>query len=264
MHGKEINLTADTTTITSTNFSVDKDGNMTCNNADIKGAIKSGSTIEGSNITGSSITTPKFTVDSNGNMSCTNATITDGTLNISSSLENPQLTIRGRNYNADLVTNIYGLGITADVSGNTSIPLARLGVSNYNSALIGELTIANYGGSSQTDITPYGIVTPTVTQTSIENDKKNFELLKNALDIVKKTEIYKYNLKIQNDNDKKHIGFVIGKNYKYANEITSEIEGKQVGVDVYAMVSVLWKAVQEQQEQIEQLQKEIKELKEGK
>ena len=37
LNGKEINLTSDNTTIKSTNFSVDKNGNMECNNAKFKG-----------------------------------------------------------------------------------------------------------------------------------------------------------------------------------------------------------------------------------
>ena len=37
LNGKEINLTSDNTVIKSTNFKVDKDGNMTCNNAKISG-----------------------------------------------------------------------------------------------------------------------------------------------------------------------------------------------------------------------------------
>lgn len=37
LHGKEINLTSDNTTINSSNFKVDKNGNMTCSNANITG-----------------------------------------------------------------------------------------------------------------------------------------------------------------------------------------------------------------------------------
>ena len=83
-------------------------------------------------------------------------------------------------------------------------------------------------------------------------------MLQNGLDIIKNTHIYKYNLKTQKDTDKKHIGFVIGKDFKYREEITSQ---NNDGVDTYSMISVAYKAIQEQQEQIEQLQKAIKELK---
>ena len=116
------------------------------------------------------------------------------------------------------------------------------------------------GTGGTTNVSNTGIRTPVVTQTSIEKDKKNFEVLNNGLEIIKNTDIYKYHLKSQNDTDKKHIGFVIGDKYNYSQEITSQ---NNDGVDTYSMISVAYKAIQEQQELIEQLQKEIKELKGG-
>ena len=99
-------------------------------------------------------------------------------------------------------------------------------------------------------------------QTSKEESKKNFEKYENALEQVKNTDIYRYNLKTEDDNKKKHIGFVIGKDFNYSHDITAIDESsEEVGVDTYAMVSVLWQAVKEQQEQIEKLKKEIKSLK---
>ena len=79
------------------------------------------------------------------------------------------------------------------------------------------------------------------------------------MDIIKKTDIYKYNLKTEEDNCKKHIGFVIGDSYKYSKEITS---GENEGVDIYSMVSVCFKAIQEQQKEIELLKNQINQLKE--
>lgn len=103
-----------------------------------------------------------------------------------------------------------------------------------------------------------GITTPSLTQTSKSEFKKNFEKLENALEIVKNTDIYKYNLKTQKDNEKKHIGFVIGNDFNYSSEITNvDEEGNEIGVDIYSMESVLWKAVQEQEEMIENQQKII-------
>lgn len=116
-------------------------------------------------------------------------------------------------------------------------------------------------GINTTTIKPNGITTPTVVQTSLESEKKNFEKYENALEILKKIDIYKYNLKNEKDTDKKHIGFVIGDNYNYSKEVTS-IDNK--GVDNYSFTSLCCKAIQEQQKQIEELQKEIKELKGGK
>ena len=109
----------------------------------------------------------------------------------------------------------------------------------------------------------------TYNNSSLESQKKNIEEYKDkVLDLVKNNKIYKYNFKTEQNGDKKHIGFIIadnGGNYKTPNEV---ISSSKEGVDVYAMTSILWKAVQEYVEktdvQIEQMKKEIKELKGGK
>ena len=113
-------------------------------------------------------------------------------------------------------------------------------------------------GNGSTIVRASGITTPTLTQTSLESEKKNFEKLKNALDIIKTIDIYRYNLKTENDKDKKHIGFVIGDNYNYSKEVTSI---DNTGVDNYSFTSLCCKAIQEQQKQIEELKKEIEKLK---
>lgn len=113
-------------------------------------------------------------------------------------------------------------------------------------------------GNGSTIVRASGITTPTLTQTSLESEKKNFEKLKNALDIIKTIDIYRYNLKTENDKDKKHIGFVIGDKYNYSKEVTSL---DNTGVDNYSFTSLCCKAIQEQQKQIEELKKEIEKLK---
>lgn len=94
-----------------------------------------------------------------------------------------------------------------------------------------------------------------LTQTSLKRHKKNFEKLNNAKDILNQVDIYKYNFKNEDDNTKKSIGFVIGDNFNYSQEITSE---NNDGVNVYSMVSVLWQVVKEQQEEIKELREMIK------
>ena len=124
---------------------------------------------------------------------------------------------------------------------------------------LGRITILK-DGSVTAKITKSGNITcNSLTQTSLESKKKNFEKLENALEIIKDVDIYKYNLLDQSDEDKKHVGFVIGEGFKYRKEITSE---ENDGVDLYSMISVAYKAIQEQQEQINLLKQEIKELKE--
>lgn len=119
-------------------------------------------------------------------------------------------------------------------------------------------------GQTGTKITPSSILTPTLTQTSLEESKKNFEKYTGALEEIKKTDIYKYNLVNESDEQKKHLGFVIGKNYNYSSEITTvDKDGKEIGVDNYSMTSLCLQAIKEQQEIIEQLKQEIQTLKEG-
>lgn len=111
------------------------------------------------------------------------------------------------------------------------------------------------GVGSKTWIYEDKIQTPLLVQTSKESIKKNFEKINNAIGIIKNSEIYKYNFKLENDKDKKHIGFVIpdlGGEFKTPSEV---ILGD--GIDTYSMISVLWKAVQEQQEKIEKLEETI-------
>lgn len=114
--------------------------------------------------------------------------------------------------------------------------------------------------NGNTSIAGRGIRTPSVTQTSVEKDKKNFETLNNGLEIIKNTDIYKYNLKSQKDTDKKHIGFVIGDNYNYSQEITSE---NNDGVDTYSMISVAYKAIQELAEENRELKHRVEALEKG-
>ena len=128
----------------------------------------------------------------------------------------------------------------------------------------GYLEATNYLGSpvatfksedgSITSISGYGITTPIVNQTSSEENKKNFTKFDNALDILKDVDIYKYNFKNEQNYDKKHIGFVIGDNFKYRREITDK---KNANVEIYSMLSVLWQAVKEQQKEIEELKERI-------
>lgn len=215
LNGKEIDLTSDDINIKSKNFNVDKDGDMSCNNATVRNANIIGGNIE---MTGND-TTPTIK-------------ITDYSQN---GLEMyPSNFWMSYDYAGDIVSQY-------------------LQKSGYY--------VENESTGQSTSVDYYGITTPTLTQTSKAEVKKNFEKLENALDIVKATEIYKYNLKNEEDTTKKHIGFVIGDNYNYSKEITSK---NNDGVDIYSMVSVCMKAIQEQQEQIEILKQEIKELKGGK
>lgn len=143
------------------------------------------------------------------------------------------------------------IGINTDGTNNA----LTMGIANYNEGII------NLSGNGSTTVRARGITTPTVTQTSTESTKKNFELLEEAIGIVRNGDIYKYNLKIENDLDKKHYGFVIADedgNFETPEEVISQT-GK--GIDTYSMTSILWKACQELIFKVEKLENDIKQLK---
>lgn len=118
-------------------------------------------------------------------------------------------------------------------------------------------TIYIDGENSSTIISSTGISTPSLTQTSKEEQKKNIEkYTNNALETLKNIDIYKYNFKNESDETKKHLGFVIGEDYKYSEEVTSN---ENNGVDLYSFVSLCCKAIQEQQAEIEELKKRLEE-----
>lgn len=227
LNGKTINLTGDNTVIKSTNFNVDRNGNMTCTNANVTGTIKS-----------------------------SNATITGGSINlIGTNGGNGTLDVKNSNGTAEAF--VASDGIYANSSNGNRV---------YLYANNDEVAMYMTQGSSSTRVKPTGITTPSVTQTSKESKKKNItKYNEKALDIVKNSEIYTYNFKSENDKDKKHIGFVIGDEggeYKTPEQV---ISNDREGIENYSMTSILWKAFQEyiaeKDEQIEQLQKEIRELK---
>ena len=225
--GKIINLTSDSIDIQSNNFNVDTNGNLRCSNANVSGTITSN-----------------------------NATITGGKIVLQDSLgESGNLTI---GTSGQFETNHRSFGTTyrgpngyVDIQSDFtysggSIFVAPYESDNYNYTLIQNGSISALS----------------VTQRSKESVKKNIQKYKkNALDILRESEIYEYNFKSEKDTDKKHIGFVIGDeggNYKTPDEVISK---DREGIEHYTMTSILWKAVQEQQEIIENLQKEIKNMK---
>ena len=145
--------------------------------------------------------------------------------------------MKSPDYNVGYTDGIYD-GMTVGVNSITSTKISN---GSYSQPLI-----INANGN---------ITCVSVTQTSKKENKKNFEKLTNAKEILNNVDIYKYNFKDENDNVKKSIGFVIGDNFNYSQEITSE---NNDGANIYSMVSVLWQVVKEQQEEINQLKEMIK------
>lgn len=232
LNGKTINLTSDNTIIKSTNFNVDKNGNMTCSNAKVTGGKI--------NLQGGTKENPNFEIkNSYGKLTSTPQDI------FFNSNRSMSIVMNHDNANASgaiLYTDEVGGGLT-------------LGGNNYS----GQITLRATDSFDKTHIACYGYMEATAfNNISLADNKKNFERLENALDIIKKTDIYKYNFKNEEETSKKHIGFVIGQNYNYSKEITSK---NNDGADIYSLASVCLQAIKEQQEEIELLKQEINKLK---
>ena len=230
------------------------------------------------NLNGVVTANEKFKIKTDGSMEAVDGTFTGGNISIVDNSDTYNgARIKCYNNNLNIASFLYSNGLyigePTETSANgyiTNLDLDGLntaymeddasvdGVSIHNQGEYGAY-VRVFSPGTQTSIYSDGIWTPLLTQTSKAETKKNFVKLENALDIVKATDIYKYNLKNEEDTTKKHIGFVIGDDYNYSEEITSK---NNDGVDIYSMVSVCMKAIQEQQEQIEELQNKLKEMEE--
>lgn len=226
--GKTINMTSDNIAINSTNFNVDKNGTMTCTNANVTGTITS----------------------SNVNVSGGQINLTDN-----SNLTNAKLTIQAVDVEGSWKSTYASSG--ASFSGQ----YGAVSIDTGKDVQAGVLQVRSKIDSNNYTIIQNGNINCiSVTQRSLESAKKGFEKLSNGLDIIKNIDIYKYNMKNEDDDTKKHIGFVIGDNYKYSKEVTSN---ENDGVDLYSFVSVCCKAIQEQQEEIQELKERIEKLEKG-
>ena len=150
--------------------------------------------------------------------------------------------------NRSIYINDQYIGINSDGTSNA----VMIGITNYNEGIIKLI------GNGGTTLRASGITTPVVNQTSLLNTKKNISKAQiPALETILNSDIYKYNLKIEEDTDKKHFGLIIDKNYKTPKEIISK-EGNSI--DMYSMSSISWKAIQELDQKIEKLLNILKKI----
>lgn len=251
--GTKISL--ETGTIDSKNFKTDAEGNMTCSNA----------TITGGKI---SITSPDYTpvieLIASLNGVSTKKTMSAASILTTSIYEDTKLIKEMAFYTPDQIEFLE-----MDSTGSAYENAAHIGYS-HDSSNFGEknetamfllaknkVLLAEIG---ETCSWFKNLRYDTLSATSLENQKKNFVLFDKGLELVKNSDIYSYNLKDESDEAKKHIGVVIGEGYNTPAEILSN---DNQAVDLYSMISVAYKAIQEQQEMIDQLKEEIKVLKEG-
>ena len=207
------------------------------------------------NLTGDNITieSNNFGVDTNGNVRCNyaniyGANISGGKIELEDvSRTGDEFSIYSDNYHTMIGSSM--LSISEKGSENhVSIDLTEIGEPN--------LMISKQGGN-YTSIKGGGITTPKLTQTSLQSKKKNIEKLNiDALKLVKEADICEYNFKDEEDNNKKHIGLVIGEGYNCPEQVIDE---KGEGVEQYSLTSLLWKAVQELTDKVERLEAKLNE-----
>lgn len=217
--GNTINLTSKNIVIASTNFNLDKNGNMTCNNANVTGTITS-----------------------------SNATITGGKIKVSGSgIASDLLRVENSN-NSNEFSYIQPVG-AGFIGSEGRIDISAAG-NNFSHSVI---DVTDNDGT--TSIYGSGITTPKVTQTSIKSKKKNIKKLKiDALELIKNADICEYNFKSEKKGTKKHIGLVIGEGYNCPEQIISE-DGQ--GIEQYSYTSLVTKAFQQYIKQQDKLIKDL-------
>ena len=270
--GKVINLTGDDVIIKSTNFNVDKDGRITATAGDIGGFslndtsfythIQDNYTYATNDLErlkeilqGSEPTTDellKYDVNDDGKIDSSDVLIIQRKIFGYESTE-------GDFY---LYSNNPRYFMQA-IGNGTKTKDTKIGLSMFQTTEIYacRATFKDLDNSdSETYINGGNINCVSLTQTSQEKNKKNFEKYSNALEELEKIDIYKYNLKNEPDGSKKHLGFVIGNDFNYSELITSS---SNEGVDNYSFTSLCFQMIKEQQEIIKKLEKRVQALEKG-
>lgn len=212
------------------------------------------------------IISENFKVDKNGNMEANNGRFIGGEIILNGGTnENPVFKVQVDD-NGSEYTIINPTGLTINKSASAAVSIGDIGANDMLLSVDGDSSTFRINTSSQKcdlismDLSVLGNVTANeYNYNSLESIKKNIEAFKeNAINIIKNADIYEFNYKTENDKDKKHIGFIIGKNYNTPKEVVAK---NNESIDTYTMSAICWKAIQEQQKQIEEMQKEIEKLK---
>lgn len=214
------------------------------------------------------ITSNNFKVDKYGNMTANNGKFVGGEIELEGGTkEKPTFSVQSANSNTKTIINSDNIYITTNDGGlfiNNTNPSMSTMAYLYNDT-DPQLYLCGNTVGNMTRVKSSGITTPTLTQTSLEKIKKNIKKSnKNAIDIIKNSEIYEYNLKTEEDTDKKHTGFVIGNKYKTPSEVISKSGD---GIDTYSMTSLLWLALKQEivnkDKKITDLEERLKKLEKG-
>ena len=138
------------------------------------------------------------------------------------------------------------------LDNNLSVPIFTIR-DNTNTSMVSLNGLGK--GVFQSTVT----ATQFITSSSVDVKKYIKPMNDSALEKIKSADIMSYNLKSEEKGARKHIGLVIGDKYNTPSEVVVD-EEETVGVDLYSMITMAWKAIQEQAEQIESLEKRVAEL----
>ena len=277
MNGKEINLTSDDITIQSNKLNVDKQGNLTCSNANIIGGEI--------NLSSSSDDIPKFTVTST---SGTKMQISSGAIlgyNNSGNLKIKVWSNLGAISMYDTNSNIYTNYTHGAITCRNNFDITSNGKTSINADSI-EAKVNGYFrviNSSNNEIIAFGD-TGIFPHRTIDMQGENIINAGNVSSDrrlkkdIQETEISAIDriMQIQHkqfawkkDNTKEEIGYIaqeleqIDPNYVRHNIIKDEdgnITSDNYEVRILPLLSTATKAIQEQQKQIEELKNRIEKL----
>ena len=221
------------------NFTIDEQGNMICNDATINGAVIA----NGEN----------FSVDENGNVVCKSATMENVTCENftikNSTIQEGYIELKSTNGNSSFsVTDTSTDRLNSELSANQLNFNSNLG---RNVAGIGIDMASGNGFMSVTGVAECG----NLIQTSAKEKKKYIKKIdKKALDLINNSDICQYQLKGEKATGHRHIGLVVGKDYNCPDEVVSE---DKKGVEIYSMIALAWKAIQELSEENKKLKEKL-------
>lgn len=248
------------------NFKIDTEGNMQCKDATMEDSYMD-------NITVKSMTAEdgSFYFQSNGKMYATSIEIENenpnsGILVLQNNQTKNEFLATPSSLDIQDKSGFSAISFTAEFSSDEhkgfGYIMGTLQIDGPNSAITCEKNIFSESGNiyaSSGNMYANEFINWSKKEKK-ENIKKIKETKKDYIDIIKNTDICEYNLK---GKEYKQLGVVIGEGYNVPNEILSE---NKEGVNLYAMISFLYRGFQEymQKQEIKnkELEEKIKELEE--
>lgn len=268
--GSQLQLQADKISLNgvvtaNSNFKINIDGSMEAKNGKFSGRIQNGEH-PGSSIDGGTVITESGTImctditvyasENNGGLLIIPNDFDEYFPNIQASYTNSQITfLNHENHEFPITIGLF----TNTKTGHISLPNGLINVEN------GTIQTQNINATGYGYFESYVRASEFVQPSSekikeniykLKSKSKNKKIINSAIDILKNADICEYNYK---DKNKTSIGLVIGEEYNTPDEVLSE---DKKGIDLYSMVSLSWKAIQELLEIINKQGQEIQELKE--